>query len=383
MMRKIVNGKIIEIDNIELFEKAIEGAILGRMATSHVGNKINVESDVINEYVSNYNLAYKRFPYPLNSIESNIKYAVLANILKSMVKVKFNMWVDNALYICIDKEEKLALKFISSTWGINKVEKCDIKDNTGMDNYTKEIGYKEYIWLIERIKNREITSNYYAEFMPDFVKACNNQPMVMKWELANILTFGHVPKKIELKENKILDLNYQKEYTLDIYFSGKRKTGDYEYVFSLDDDDKNNEILRPKYANTYWYDVYEKSITTSEDEPKEDKLKKVDIKGIRNLFMTLTAIKIAMEETTFETFTGIIVDTYLIFSINKRIFMCKAYKTSETKEVARYVNIHGYDRGLVYFSKIINLGNGVKKELIYSYGLRDDSLRLVKIQFIS
>ena len=32
--------------------------------------------------------------------------------------------------------------------------------------------------------------------MPEFTVACNNQPMILKWELENMLTFGSIPNKM-------------------------------------------------------------------------------------------------------------------------------------------------------------------------------------------
>ena len=43
-MRKMVNGKVVDIKNIELFEKGFEGIILNKTVSSSVKDTLNSES---------------------------------------------------------------------------------------------------------------------------------------------------------------------------------------------------------------------------------------------------------------------------------------------------------------------------------------------------
>lgn len=381
-MLKKVNGKVVDIKNIELFEKAAEGMALGKLASSMISDKITVESDVINSCINRYEAFYRAMPFPLYALETNVKYAALGEFIRDSLDTPLEMWVDAALFICIDKENSMALKIIANSWGVVKTPFSDI-NNAYIDEFKSDIGYSEYTWLLNHITNNESTSNFYSEFMPDFLAACNNQPMILKWELSNILTFGGIPEKMELKDNKILNIETQSEYTLDIFTTGYKKTGENEYFMSLVEE-KGDVELRPKSVKVYGFDAYEKpkSSTDSSGKTSDDKLQKVGIKGLYNVFETLVAIRMSQERSAFETFTGLLNDGNIVYSVNKRVFVCKAYKQSEIKEIARNMDIYGYDRGYVYIARSLQLTQSIKKEMIYSYSITDGATRLCKIQFV-
>ena len=190
-MRKLVNGKVIDINNIELFELAAEGLALQNTATSSTNDGIeaNINSPLVRKYIKQYDVFFKAMPYPLYAIESDIKYATLGNFLKSLSKEFITMWVNHGLNIKLDKDTGMTLRIVNNTWSIVYVTDV-IPDNTSLELFKDCVGYNEYSWLLRKIINKETTANFYMEFMPDFVKACNGQPMVIKWELENILTFS-------------------------------------------------------------------------------------------------------------------------------------------------------------------------------------------------
>ena len=380
-MRKLVNGKVVNIENIELFEKAAEGALIGKLEASRLSAKLTVESDMINKCITHYEVFYKAMPFPLYYLENNVKYAAVATFIRDCMEEKIQMWVDEALFIYIDEWSNTALKMVGNAWGVVNVGKKH-QDNTSIENFKDEIGYTEFSWMLEKIRNKENTSSFYREFMPDFVNACNNQPMVMRWELTNILTLGVVPNKMDLPINKVINLDNGNTYLLDTYSTGMKKTGEKEYVLSLVDRGSDLE-LRPKYVKVYDYQVY---IKEYDDEGISGKaLVKVDksnLIGLRNLFKNLASIRIAEESNGFEDFQGFIADTDMVYNIGGRLYVCKAYKQSQIKEVARGVEIYAYDRGLVYFVKTSKMRRGITKEMIYSCSLRDGTLRLCKIQFV-
>lgn len=376
-MKKLVNGKIVDIKNIELFEKAAEGMILSKIAISSIDTKITVESEVINECIRNYEIISKAMPFPLYAVESNIKYSAIATFIRDCMKEPLCMWVQDALFICVDEDKKLCLKFIGNTWGIVTVNECST-DNTSIENFRNDAGYKEFEWLLSKIMNKESTSSFYKEFMPDFVRACAGQSMIMKWELTNILNFGSIPNQMELHKNKIISYDKKSEYTLDIFSAGIRKTGENEYVLSLMGSNGDMKV-KPKTAKVYDYDLFEK--TTGTDGSKTNKVQKNSVIGIASIFNTLCSIKIAAEQPEFSDYCGIIVDGTLIYSVDNRIFLAKAYKPCQVKEIAHGVELFSYDRGLIYFIKSVNMGKGVQKETVYSYSIKDENLRLCRIQF--
>ena len=103
-MKKIVNGKVINIDNLELFELAAEGLALQNTAISNTadGVECNINSPLVSGYIKKYDIFFKSMPYPLYAIEADIKYATLGNFIKALSKEKIEMWVDRGLHIKLD-----------------------------------------------------------------------------------------------------------------------------------------------------------------------------------------------------------------------------------------------------------------------------------------
>ena len=54
-MRKLVNGKIVDIQNIELFEKAAEGMAIGRTLSNVIPNEsLDLNFDIVEKYIEAY-----------------------------------------------------------------------------------------------------------------------------------------------------------------------------------------------------------------------------------------------------------------------------------------------------------------------------------------
>ena len=119
-MKKLVNGKVINIDNIELFELAAEGLALQNTAVSITADGIegNINSPLVRRYIKQYDIFFKSMPYPLYAIEADIKYATLGNFIKAFSKEKIDMWVDKGLHIKLDKETGMTLRIVNNTWSI-------------------------------------------------------------------------------------------------------------------------------------------------------------------------------------------------------------------------------------------------------------------------
>ena len=382
-LKKKVNGKTVDIQNIEVFEKAAEGMAINRTTASTISNIPENIMEKAKEYIELYMSFYKSLPFPLYAIDSNIKYVTIGCFIKKKSQNKPKLWVSNALYICIDEETGIAIQFINMTWGFIKVETIK-EDNTNLEEYQEECGFGDFIWALAKILKKQSTSTYYNEFMGEFIKACNGQPMVLKWELGNILEFGRIPDRIEFKHNQVTDLNSGDIYTLDIYITGLRETKKKQHVWSLFDDEVEPTV-KPKYVKQYGFDTFRKEIVTDDNkiEPNCDKIKKVEMFGMTSLFNTMCAIKNAAEHETFEDYQGFIADGSLVYVINNRVFIAKAHRFVEPKEVARGVELYSYDRGIVYFLKSKHIAKGIKKETVYSYSLKDGNLRLCKIMFVN
>lgn len=378
-MRKLVNGKVIEIDNIELFELAAEGLALQNTAISSTNDGIeaNINSPLVRKYIKQYDVFFKAMPYPLYAIEADIKYATLGNFIKSLSKEYVAMWVDNGLNIKLDKETGMTLHIVNNTWSII-YSKDTRTDNTSMELFKNSVGYNEYNWLLRKIVNKETTANFYVEFMPEFVKACNGQPMIIKWELENILTFGNIPNRIEFLPNKIINPEADEEYTLDIYCTGTVETDEKIPSFNLSADNCNGK-MRYKTIKTYGFDAYAKPL--SDGAKTSGKFEKCKVTGLHNLFMQLCAIKTSNELNKFPYFEGIISDNALVFVIDKRLYLVKSNRIMEPKDIAHGVELYSVEKGKIYFIKSKKINDKISKDSLYSYTIQSGALRLCKTVF--
>lgn len=381
-MKKKVNGKTVNIDNIEVFEKAAEGLAIGRTATSNITENNLFDSETVVGIVKLYNLFYTSLPYPLYAIDTDIKYAVIGTFIKLRGYKNLPMWVDNGLYVCVDEKNNETVYFVNSTWGLVKVQRIE-KDNLDLRKYSNCCGYKDLLWALGELLAGKGLANYYKEFMPEFISACNSQSMVMKWELNNILDFGKTPAGISLPYNKIINLEDNTEYTLDIFLTGTRESSEKQQIWKLDSDEV---YVGHKHIKTYGFQVYEKSAGDcdgGESSKKPGKMTVSKLYGAYSIFCTLNLLRTIADRSYFEDFKAFIAEGNLVYEVNQRIFVCKAYKFVEPKEIAKGVEIYTFDRGVVYLIKKSIISRGVKKEIVYSYSLRDANLRLCKIRFVN
>ena len=378
-MKKLVNGKVINIDNIDLFELAAEGLALQNTAISSTNDGIeaNINSPLLRKYIKQYDIFFKAMPYPLYAIEADIKYATLGNFIKSLSKEYIVMWIDNGLNIKLDKNTGMTVRIINNTWSIIYCKE-DRTDNTSMELYQNSVGYTEYSWLLRKIINKETTANFYTEFMPEFVKACNGQPMVIKWELENILTFGIIPNRIEFLPNKIISLEADEEYTLDIFCTGMVDTGESLTTFNLCGDSISGGT-RSKSIKTYGFDAYAKPL--SDGTKTSGKLEKCKVIGLHNLFLQLCAVKTSNELNKFPYFEGIISDDAIVFVIDKRLYLAKSNRLMEPKDIAHGVELYAVEKGKIYFIKSKKINDKISKDSLYSYTISNGALRLCKTVF--
>lgn len=373
-MKKVVNGIVVDV-NMELFELAAEGLAIQKTTTSITSDGLdnNVNSALIKKYLKQYDMFFKSMPYPLYAVERDIKYITLGNFIKSLSKNDINMWVNHGLHIKLDTETGMTLTFVNNTWSIDYIKE-HIDTDIEIEKYEGCTGYKEYLWVLNKVLHKEKTTDFYKEMMPEFVVACRNQPMILKWELENILTFAMVDDKRDLKSNKVLDIENNLEYTIDPYYTGTIDTGEKIQVWSLSGDNVAVSS-RAKGIKGYDYEVYCKNIDNS------NKLEKSDLKGLRNLFMELCGIKGACEMEEFPEFKGIIEGINFAFTIEGRLFVSKSNKLYKTKDIANSAEIYNMEKGTVYFTKSKKINDKVTKETLYSYKISTEAVRVCKIQY--
>lgn len=384
-MRKLVNGRIVDIKNIELFEKACEGAAIGRTISSALPtDSLGVDLTLVDKCISAYKKMYKLLPYPMYDIDSDIKYCAAGLFIQKELGEELKAYVHNGLYILLNEEKHLALGFVNYSWAIVEMQAeygaLDIRE------YEDSVGFEEYIWALYKMFTGESLASFYSTFMPKFIEACGNKSLVIKWELGNILSFGQIPERMEFEPNRIVNIETGDQYTLDVYCSGTRKTkgkGKEQITFRLGANNPNDEISIQEISEeskVYSFNLYKKSPINSGTH-NAGKSEPADIPGVKAMFCRLCSIKNTDGSTEFPEYCGVIVGDYLVFYTNRRLFVTKSTEFSEIKEVARQVEMYSIKEGTVYLCKPSIIAPGIRKEFIYSYSLMDGNLRLCKIQF--
>lgn len=383
-MKKLVNGKVVDIRNIELFEMAAEGVALRNVAISNtdIGVPEGIDTELMNKLIGQYDVFYKAMPYPLYAVEHDIKYATLANFIKMCNRQEITMWVDGGLFILLDDVTGSTIHIANNTWSFISSEPREPR--TDMLIYKNCVGYDEYCWVLDKLINKRATGGFYETFMKEFVDACNGNEIVLRLELQNILNFGNIPKRLELIDDRIIDFTENCEYMIDIYISktvdDRRKEHD---VWSICGNGETRLSKDTPKKTIFGFKGYRKPILN--DQVKEKgvavEFQPCSLIGLQNVFLTLSAIKNTQGRQSFPVYKGVAIAGTADYQIKDSIYVCKLNRISEQNEIARGASIYGVDRNSVYFSKESSIADGVTKETLYSYNVASNSLRLCNIRY--
>lgn len=383
-MRKLVNGQVVNVDNIELFEKGFEGLVLNKKASSSIKDTARSDNVFINDCIEYYNKFMGSLPFPLFAIESNCKYAFIANYIKdNVLGLDINdIYVDNCINIRLEDDNK-TLKLVYKTWAIESIrEKSDTAMSIDLAQFEDETEYKDFKWCYDHIKSGEGTSKYYMTFMRDFIVACQ-QEMMLKWELNNILKFGYFPDELKLSDNRILDKDKGYEYLIDVYCTGRKKSNDSVLEIVIGDTTKVEQ--KQKMYKVYDFDTYRKKLTDSANpdntDNKNNKLEKIDKESMCAIFKYILTTGVEEEAIKSVKYRGFIVNGKMIFEIDNKVYMCGSESLTKTSLIASNSSIYAYENGKLYIKNEKKLPSGVIKSNIYSYDFSNGAGRLCNTRF--
>lgn len=379
-MKKLVNGKVINIENIELFEKGFEGLVLNKKASSDVKDTLDSDNELVKQCVTAYNSMINSLPFPLFAIESNCKYAFIANyILNKVDSISAeDMFVNEC--ICIKLEDNKQLKLMYKTWAIEKYKGTPETAKTiELDQFKGEAEYKEMKWCYDKLVNDESISAYYKEFMKSFIDACSSS-MTLNWELKNILNFGYVPEEIEIDKNRILNPSKKYQYFLDVFCTGKKKTSD--SILEIVAGPTPRLTQKNKLVKVYDFDVYGKLIGEGDvDKKAENKIEKKQLDGMASVFEVIVGLGIDSDTVERIVYRGIIDDDIILFEINGKIYQCKSNEYTHAELLAVNVSIYSYENGRLYIKNSTKLPSGVYKDNIFSVDVSTKKARLCRTSF--
>ena len=370
-MKKKVNGKVIDI-NIDIFELAFEGLAMNKPNACSISDKTSENSNEANKIIEEYENVYKCIPFPLYAIENEIKYVVIANILIKKNKVSSNnIWVDKALNVKL--EDNTVIRFVGTTWSMISSDKVDgVRHSLKMKDYADSVGYPEFKWILQRLSSDKDLKDYYNKFMKEFVEACRNEPMILKWELSKMLNFGYVPDKVDMKSNRIIDTDGN-EYIVDIFSTGRKKTGESEFVINFCGGDLVSQ--KPRYKTTYNYEVMEKSNEST------SKFKQCNKEGFAGVFETLVGKGAILNNVGNIPYEGIVVGDRIVYKVENQLYICGFNKYIRPIEIGTNVDIFSVENNSVYIVKNSRCESGVSKSVTYALNPADMQIKLCNIQY--
>lgn len=379
-MKKKVNGKVVEIGNLELYMLADQGSLLNKKVSSLVCDTIETKSELVRDIVREYNSLVDKLVYPLSSIESELKYITLGELLRHKLQGKYGVIeMDVRDYIAIEVEPDTVLKLLGRTWAIEATtDSYRKRERVSVDDYREEEGYLEFKWVRDKVMQGESTESYYREFMGDFLKACRGEDFILKWELEHILDFGYLPSEMKTGDRSIVDYENRVSYNLDVYTVGVRKTNDTVMRLTVGSNGRADTSMEKKEIKVYNFEVYWKSLDGINN--RMDKVKGGGTSGFANIFEQLLNEGVENGNVATLGYRGFIIEDKIVFEVNHDIFICSLTDCQGATRLLSNVQLHSYQGSIVYFKKRERKASKVWRETIYSYDLSNKKARLCKIQ---
>lgn len=367
-IEKTINGRLVEISDIRIFEEGFKGMMSTYKASSGESDRLSINNKVnegINRVIDEYYNIIKEMPFPMYSIENNLKYYIIGSILKQRITGIVAKAEHNSLYIGIGDT---TIQFISDTWGIvSESIKEDIKP---ISYYKNEVGYKEFCWLYERIRNKKGTKGFYKQFMGDIIDACNGNVMVFKWELERMLEYGVMysdTSRVQMSNHIIIDTNENKRYRMNINIAGKKKI---ELGKSTEIDMVRGTVSTiSKVINIYDYETV----------LEEDAHKNVTFNGEEEMFKSVV-LGILSNHTMINNieYCGIIVYNTLIYKVENEVSI---YDSGVVVEVLNNASIEAVEYNRVYLKVVSQESNYLSRIDTYCYNVDQHKLKLHKTEF--
>ena len=371
VVKKIVNGKLIDIGNYwDLFNEAYRD--LSRLYSIGGNSLTFVLKDGlvgnIRDICSEYSNIYSKIPFPLSALESDLKYAFIGLLLASKLKLKDSIYVNNGLCICVD--DGIYIKFKATNWSITDEEPVASTKLGSMLIYEDEIGYSQFLWLYLRLKDNGDISDYYTACFSEIADACNNNNLIIEWELRNILNIHRVPNRMRLIDRCVLDAYSNNVYRVDVLNTGVKIIGDNGGGIDNADYIDNEEDTVNNYSV-----IHDISVSNTELKGEHGHIIYANYVSIDN--KRFNAIKNIADELGITEIgvgiTGLLVINRLIVEVCGNLYDIDidsgTYKLLATGVKLLGLDVRRTDR--VYFKEIECLSNGVIRESIYYYNTED------------
>lgn len=391
-MKKLVNGETVLVDNMRIFELGLEGLALSSdktgkgFDTTYLSTIYGMTTDLITkciclacEYNSLYSKVLKLLPFPLYAVETSIKYAVIGNIMRNKLDVRHKMLVaSNALYISIT--DATYLKLCRGAWSIEQKPECDTR-GIDIDEYKDDECYADFAWALRMLNNSKSCKTYYRAFMPDFVKACLSDDMILKWELEHILDFEDIPKPIKLQDNRILDQRSGFKYFMSLEYDTKAEQSNSGQTYM--------HTQQPKYN----YKVYEEALLDREHlygikvpigiqevASSEANTPKSIYAAYDALYDVLTSRNDGISVNDI-SYSGVIVADKMLFTARNVLYMADMNNYSGYTVIGLGFDIVSFNDRIVYLKQTSRCESGAYKTTVYALDLLKNETRVCRVTY--
>lgn len=372
-MKRYIKGMAVEMPRGDLMEKVYEDLAHNNNKGCSVSMFAETDREIrqkIERYVRTYHVINKQIPFPLSETDLNVRYAMVAECIRNKLHDEIKMWVDNALYIKVG--DKMALRLVGDQWDMVSVHK-DIKDNTNLERYTSDIGYEDYCWVGDRIKNGEATDVYRKKFMGALYKLCNEDDNIFREELLKSNIFTKIPGVNSIDSKILKDINDDAEYTLDIYKESVKETDKKMWVCDITGDDA---VIHEENTckDIYNFDGYVKE--------HGNPIRKIKADGLVSVFVNAVSERNISENDNgdFE-FRGIVNGNRILYQCNDTLYTCRKDRYEKGVEVLCGINILGYWSKYMLCERREIKENGVCKTFIYAVDSESLKVGLCEIRY--
>lgn len=381
-MRKAINGKIVTIDNVEIFQQAEKALLLNRVCTTNLSDPFILlnesQADKLKDLVSVYEALYTALPYPLYALDMPIKYATLGLLAKQIID-DIEIYVEDcSLDVVIDTGSDVAVQFINKSYKVIPFSTKEKKSLTDLSSYQNTKYYIYFDYCLNKFISPESESNvdftdFYSLISSNILSACSDKKDIAA-QLENILRVKSVPKRGYFKTNVILDTSNKREYILNFIKDGVSENDEPSGMKCI-------SLVTGKVTNAVSKDVTQLwKLDCYVRENDDSKLKNSNRAGFYTLFYMLCSMREANKLDYFPDFKAIIVDGKLIVELDNIVYVAPSDKLGNLVPIAEGAELYSIDKNNIYLESADRTGK-IKEKSIYCYNTRKGSLELCQTKY--
>lgn len=375
--RSFMDNKF-KLNDIGVWMKAAEGRAIRSNVKNFIGYKsiLQVENiDLLRELIELYNHANDTLIYPLGSIESDLKYTVIAlyMLLESELRTDdIIVNVNNGINIKLSDTDILNLRY-----GNYRIIECTddfAAEELRLDKYADYAEYDKFKWALKTMLNGQSLDGYFIKYEPDLYKAYNCDVDSILDSIEDVLDCHDKVPSINSHLNCLIDPNNNSTYQLLFFPSSQFSLDEDERIIESDEDDiepdkKHNSITCFNYSLT----VYQ---NRSHGEAKKES----EIKGLIEGLLNVIGGK--YNRNSYECrWYGYIGEDYGVFNASGDIYICSLAEYETPILLARNTRLVGIDNENVYMEKSIALNSGIVQLITSKLNISEDSISIVGISY--